>query len=66
MGRGIGGSAAMSGPLAIPANRNGARNALGGPGATTKLECAPPSGVGGLRLGGASRRTVAGSAGVAR
>ena len=42
----------MSGPLAlfqntIPANRDVTRNALGGPGATTKLEGAPPRFVGG-------------------
>jgi hypothetical protein len=48
------------------ANRDGARNALG-PGATTKLECAPPSGVGGdFGLGGACRRTVLGGKGVHR
>jgi hypothetical protein len=51
-GGGSGGSAAMSGPLAlfqntIPANRDVTRNALGGPGATTKLEGAPPRCVGG-------------------
>jgi hypothetical protein len=65
MGRGIGGLGSNVGPPRafqniIPANRDRARNALGGPGATTKLECAPPSYVGGLWLGGASRRTVAG------
>jgi hypothetical protein len=42
----------MSGPLAlfqntIPANRDVTRNALGGPGATIKLEGAPPRCVGG-------------------
>jgi len=46
----------MSGPLAlsqntIPANRDVTRNALGGPGATTKLEGAPPRCVGGTVAG---------------
>jgi hypothetical protein len=51
-GGGSGGPAAMSGPLAlfqntVPANRDVTRRALGGPGATTKLEGAPPRCVGG-------------------
>jgi hypothetical protein len=49
MGRGSGRSAAMSGPLAhtIPANRDVTRDELGRPGATLKLEGAPPRCVGG-------------------
>jgi hypothetical protein len=50
MGRGIGGLGSNVGPLALfqsTSDRDVTRNALRGPGATTKLESAPPRCVGG-------------------
>ena len=63
MGRGIGGLGSNVGPLALfqsTSDRDVTRNALRGPGATTKLRVPRPGVSGGLWLGGASRRTVAG------